>query len=147
MYFIHTDVKCTTTAFVPCLTMSWFAWQYKIVIGLLWSKCYLTANSFTFYELSNSYKFVQPHSLRFCTISVLGRFRGRLGVIIRMNPYEYTHIQYIFWKYVHVYTFILVYYIYIYFIYKHKMFHKCIHACVCIYIYIVKIYTVYTYIM
>ncbi len=62
-------------------------------------------------------------------------------VLCTFIMYINTHTQYIFWKYLLVYTFIysysyILYYIYIY-IHKH-IFLKYIHACVCIYIYIIN---------
>ncbi len=59
--------------------------------------------------------------------------------------YIYTHLQHIFWKYLHAYTCIYLYsyilYYKIYLIYKHTFFLKYIHACVCIYIHIINIHS------
>ncbi len=53
--------------------------------------------------------------------------------------YKYTLMQYIFWRYLHIFTCI-------YLIYKHNSLEY-IHACMCIYIYIINIHSTHTHIL
>ncbi len=83
-YYYSCDGKAEfLEAITPVFSVTWSFRNHQC-----WKQCYLTMNSYLFYKVADSNRFVQPHSYDFVRFLWGVGLGAELGVVLHMNSYE-----------------------------------------------------------